>query len=131
MFTPEQIHYVNTVVQAFKLAVYDFTEVCNEWSTLDPQDGDFHEIGSQDCEHTLVKWWGRYENTYGVHKVIIRPGCHTLANGDPGYPEEEGYTEMIEPTPDIEEALKALVRCEFLAQLDNYFQRMKEANNGN
>jgi hypothetical protein len=34
---------------------------------------------------------------WGVDQAIVIPGCHTLSNGDPGYPDDVDVRTIVEP----------------------------------
>jgi len=34
---------------------------------------------------------------WGVDQAIVVPGCHTLSNGDPGYPDDVDVRTIVEP----------------------------------
>jgi hypothetical protein len=54
---------------------------------------------SEPCEDTDGKW--------AVYKVHMTPGCHTLPNGDPGYPAEVD----VEDVGSYDTCLQALIEA--------------------
>jgi len=34
---------------------------------------------------------------WGVDQAVVVPGCHTLSNGDPGYPDDVDVRTLVEP----------------------------------
>lgn len=87
--------------------------------------------------HALCLAHGKmYDGNYGELSCIATgncvpydPGCHTLSNGDPGYPEEGGYAEEIALTVNSIDFTHMIASKSLEAFLEELFTEVCENHN--
>lgn len=60
------------------------------------------------------------------HEVTI-PGCHTLPNGDPGYPDDADYVEDSDAITGADNAAEDAIKRDLAHAIDMLFQNWREA----
>lgn len=75
---PEELEFANLVLKALCPEITKPFEV----EELDEQGS--YELRHDSLTHSILYQDGKYT----IQIIVCNPGCHTMPNGDPGYPDE-------------------------------------------
>jgi hypothetical protein len=114
MITKENLEFANMVLKNL-YPKYEFY--------LDSFDADNDALM---CDKLPVNIWTDYETgKYIVQGAQVVPGCHTMPNGDPGYPGDADVTD-ISQHDNFRDALFALFTVNAKFDIENAFDNAGE-----